>query len=717
MKKERGCAGCGHIHTEGEPEYSKIESGKYYCPSCLERNTEECGICKKRHYNNYTHARQIYMPGGVLQWLHVCKKCLSKDIVRCEHCGTLILKEYSEAIKNPEGKILCPECLKEYHKCEISGDFCHEAEMRKIIMFDKSFIYIKNDLWSPLVTERYKVGQCCLCGNNYSKVNYDDVIINRIEGHTSTLSICPIHKDEFVTVKCNHREHKTQYHIVSDSFMQKLNVVIERIEGTQKRDSVDIDGIPLSPSEIFAPSYRPGYGSDSTTRVTLTRVTLPPSQVERVIQGHTPSEMIPFAFTKHLKKQNIKQGDIICNSCFCGVLSEFDYTLLNERGNGGSFVNSNHSYSPGSLFFHGESERKDDLFMGFELEVDCYSSLDLNAIAKRIYKNVGAKHVFIKRDGSLSHGFEQVTHPSTLKYMMENRTRYENLLKIPKESGMLSHDIETCGLHVHIDRTFYGEISENRKIKLCQLGVLTELFWPELFIFSRRKGTSDMHWAKRMFNISFQAKIIATGNIEKMMEEWFRYIDHAEVDRYRTLNMNRSNTAEFRIFRGTLNPITFWATLQLVDNMVKINKETHIADILKLKWLDIINYARYTELLDYNSRMIGEGWDGKKKIKIMQLADENSRMVTLEIPQSIDKNNIKIIKYITLMASSMMVKMITKEYGLKFIKEGEMWAFVEYGSSSDEFKRLTNIPIDNSKIKLNNDGSISVDNSDQNIYI
>lgn len=53
------------------------------------------------------------------------------------------------------------------------------------------------------------------------------------------------------------------------------------------------------------------------------------------------------------------------------------------------------------------------------------------------------------------------------------------------------------------------------------------------------------------------------------------------------LNLTNNGTIEFRLFRGTLDYVTFMATLELVDNIVDIARSGKIEG---LKWNDIVTY-------------------------------------------------------------------------------------------------------------------------------
>jgi hypothetical protein len=65
------------------------------------------------------------------------------------------------------------------------------------------------------------------------------------------------------------------------------------------------------------------------------------------------------------------------------------------------------------------------------------------------------------------------------------------------------------------------------------------------------------------------------------------------------VNFQNSATVEFRFFKGTLNVQTFYATLQLVNNMCNIAALVPIEVATEMDITQIIDYANYPELVAY----------------------------------------------------------------------------------------------------------------------
>jgi hypothetical protein len=103
---------------------------------------------------------------------------------------------------------------------------------------------------------------------------------------------------------------------------------------------------------------------------------------------------------------------------------------------------------------------------------------------------------------------------------------------------------------------------------------------------------------------------------------------------------------ELRIFRGTLNRVTFWATLELVDNLCRIAASMSIEALKSIAWRDIINYCAYPELAEYNDKMVGDGWQGGSVKARKILADASEAMEdAIDIPGSVPKSVKRIDRY------------------------------------------------------------------------
>ena len=215
-----------------------------------------------------------------------------------------------------------------------------------------------------------------------------------------------------------------------------------------------------------------------------------------------------------------------------------------------------------------------DLLLGVELEVD-HGGED-NKKARKLLEIVNGKEeekfVYIKHDGSLSNGFEIVSHPATLQHHL-NTIPWEKAFKFLKENGYESDNTSTCGLHVHINRLFLGKTYKSIVNVEARILFFVEHFWNYLVKFSRRTQYELDRWCARYGHTDYDLAI------QENMES-----------RYHALNFQNRATIEFRFFKGTLDYSTFVATLRLVFHIVMYCKKFGTKKIKQRGWNGFLNF-------------------------------------------------------------------------------------------------------------------------------
>ncbi len=254
-----------------------------------------------------------------------------------------------------------------------------------------------------------------------------------------------------------------------------------------------------------------------------------------------------------------------CNSCF-DHLSIHDYY-----------------YKP-SPKFYGNGER----FFGVELEIDTAGEYSENADKLLEIGNFGTELMYIKHDGSLDCGMEIVTHPMTLEFHKTEMPWLE-IMNEALEMRYLSHKTNTCGLHVHVNRTTFGNTREAQEDAISRVLYFVEHHWNELLKFSRRTEKQMEWWAARY----------GYKNCPKDI------LDHAKNvcdSRYTCVNITNYETVEFRMFRGTLKYNTLIATLELVDKICDIAVNLSDSELQKLSWSEFVmslDNVEHRELIEY----------------------------------------------------------------------------------------------------------------------
>lgn len=254
------------------------------------------------------------------------------------------------------------------------------------------------------------------------------------------------------------------------------------------------------------------------------------------------------------------------------------YGCYNRR-NASTYIHD-YGYKPDPIFY-GDGSR----YFGVELEIDDGGHYDENADKISKAGNKDCTHIYMKHDGSLNDGMEIVTHPMTLDYHM-NSMPWRDVLNKAKELDYLSHKTSTCGLHIHVNRSAFGDSREQQEECISRVLFFVERFWQELIKFSRRTERQIARWAAR-YGIKDNPK--AT-------------LDNAKKNysgRYTCVNLVNCNTIEFRIFRGTLKYNTLIATLQLVNRICDIAIDMTDDELTQLNWCDFAANVTEPELITY----------------------------------------------------------------------------------------------------------------------
>lgn len=137
-------------------------------------------------------------------------------------------------------------------------------------------------------------------------------------------------------------------------------------------------------------------------------------------------------------------------------------------------------YKPTPIFY-GDGNR----FFGVELEIDGAGEDNDNAAEILHIANAEQPLAYCKHDGSLDEGFEIVTHPMTLDFHLHGMP-WERIVEEAKKLWYTSHQAGTCGLHVHVNRTAFGNTESSQDAAIARVLFFVEKFWDELPKFSRR---------------------------------------------------------------------------------------------------------------------------------------------------------------------------------------------------------------------------------------
>lgn len=225
-------------------------------------------------------------------------------------------------------------------------------------------------------------------------------------------------------------------------------------------------------------------------------------------------------------------------------------------------------------------------YFGLEIELDKGGKHSDNA--ETLMGILGSDFTYAMSDGSLSNGFEIATMPASYAHLMG--VDWESFKRTAVSLGYRAHDTSTCGLHIHIDRRAFGSDYDKRDLGIMKFLFLVERCWEQMVKFSRRTSNNLDQWAQ-----SYRRGYGDPDDPEKLYDYAKR-----DLSKYRSVNLCHSNTVEVRIFRGTLNPTTLRATIQLIKILNDIACEFEVAEVSCMTWEDIVKYgSEYAEFMEY----------------------------------------------------------------------------------------------------------------------
>lgn len=213
---------------------------------------------------------------------------------------------------------------------------------------------------------------------------------------------------------------------------------------------------------------------------------------------------------------------------------------------------------------HFQGEAEDFVGLGFELEVDTVDEpeSDNQEVADGLADAVGLEKDAVRfaHDGSLNYGFECISQPHTVEAFWEKAPQWQEMLKYLSVAGYSSHDVGTCGLHVHVSRGMFGKTEEEQDSAIAKVFVFFDENWEDLAKVSRRRNFSyceknrlrwedcEASYGKKYGKYYAWKKSAKSGNAR---------------GHYVALNNANSATFEYRLGRGTLNSWSFFSWIDL----------------------------------------------------------------------------------------------------------------------------------------------------------
>lgn len=267
--------------------------------------------------------------------------------------------------------------------------------------------------------------------------------------------------------------------------------------------------------------------------------------------------------------------------CNIAYYDEYDEEYYCEDCQTSCGIIHEYGFKPDPVFYGHD----DTLYMGVELEID--HGEDRHCCARDLNHH---GEIYLKSDSSLDNGFEIVSHPCTLEY---HKGLWGDITEIALSNGFESHDARTCGLHVHMNRDYFGVSDTAQNYNIGKLILLMNKHWDNMVKFSRRTMNQLESWANR---VELEAEQNETPQTMELK------VKDKEGNRYVAVNLCNTYTVELRLFNGSLRKETVLATLEMCRNMAKAAKDWTLPQVEESTFGDIVRIAETEYLEDYCAR-------------------------------------------------------------------------------------------------------------------
>lgn len=256
-----------------------------------------------------------------------------------------------------------------------------------------------------------------------------------------------------------------------------------------------------------------------------------------------------------------EDGDMICSDCcaayyvscnHCGVyIKASENRRLCKDCNDIIYRKPLNSYSTKPFpVFKGKRYNDNRLsrFYGLELEYSYTPAILPYSLFNKEYKD---KFLYNKSDSSLDDGVEIVTSPLDKKTLAELLGRMSSGLS---EIGKVREYYKNAGIHIHVNRASVDSLTIYKLSYLLNMSA-TEDEKRIIYYISGRNRTSTIK--KALYNYA----IVGEDNSQT--------IACRSGDRYRALNLNNSNTIEFRMFASTTKVENILMYVDFVDDLIE----------------------------------------------------------------------------------------------------------------------------------------------------
>lgn len=178
--------------------------------------------------------------------------------------------------------------------------------------------------------------------------------------------------------------------------------------------------------------------------------------------------------------------------------------------------------------------------------------------------------IYSTHDGTVQIEFD--TMPCSLEFH-KNKMNYRKMFKYLDSVGYKGHDCDCAGLHIHADRKYLGRTKFQQDLVIAKILYIIEKFNDDLCIIARRNNDYSVFCGDK-----------CTSDTAVTL-----YGKYRNIGKRAALNLQHSNTIEFRMFRSTLKYETLLLTLELVQDIINFSKNISFEELEDMSWNDLMD--------------------------------------------------------------------------------------------------------------------------------
>lgn len=240
-----------------------------------------------------------------------------------------------------------------------------------------------------------------------------------------------------------------------------------------------------------------------------------------------------------------------------------------------------YNYKPDYIPHYIENENPDTtLLLGAEIEVagnhpETDRRIKEDVVKKCIQIINGSDSdeenlIYSTHDGTVQIEFD--TMPCSLEFH-KNKMNYRKMFKYLDSVGYKGHDCDCAGLHIHADRKYLGRTKFQQDLVIAKILYIIEKFNDDLCIIARRNNDYSVFCGDK-----------CTSDTAVTL-----YGKYRNIGKRAALNLQHSNTIEFRMFRSTLKYETLLLTLELVQDIINFSKNISFEELEDMSWNDLMD--------------------------------------------------------------------------------------------------------------------------------